>query len=53
MAYIGGDCAQTYYGVCHCRRIIEVSAGREGESEYRTEFFVKCRCGRLVRFEVG
>jgi len=47
----GKEFAQTYRSKCvKCGRVIEVSAQRYNEPEYRTVIYVKCQCGGSVEF---
>lgn len=48
----GSDVAQTYYENCECGRKIEVSTQKDDGPEYYTEIFIRCNCGRSVRFEL-
>lgn len=48
----GGDYAQTYMGKCVCGNTIEVSTQEDDQPEYRTDVFVKCSCGKSVKFEL-
>lgn len=46
----GSEYAQTYKGKCECGNEIEVSTQRDDCPEYKTDVFVKCRCGKSVGF---
>ena len=47
----GDDNAATYTGKCECGRVIEVSAQKDNYAEYINTVFVRCTCGKSVKFE--
>ena len=47
----GGELAQTYTGRCRCGNKISLSTQQDRDSaEYRTTVYVRCLCGRSVKF---
>jgi hypothetical protein len=48
----GDPDACTYSAICECGRKIEVSAQKDHFSEYITDVFVRCICGKSVHFEL-
>ena len=48
----GGEFQQTYTNTCECGKDIDVSTQRDEHPEYYTEVFVKCECGKSVRFNL-
>jgi len=48
--YFGGRAAQLYTETCECGNTIEVSTQKDDEPEYYTSVYVKCACGKSVRF---
>ena len=53
IVFEGDEDACTYTGECECGRVIEVST-QDGidVSEYVTTVYVRCTCGKSVRFEL-
>ena len=48
----GGKFACTYSKICECGRKIEVSTQKDEFPEYHTDVFVRCVCGKSVKFEL-
>lgn len=49
----GSECAKTYTEYCSCGKKTEVSTqGNERYSEYTTDIYVKCDCGKSVHFSL-
>ena len=48
----GGEFAQTYKAECECGNQIEVSTQKDESPEYYTDVFVKCACGKSVKFSL-
>ena len=48
----GCEFAQTYIGRCECGEDIEMSTQRDECPEYYTSVYVKCKCGKSVRFQL-
>ena len=48
----GGEFAQTYKAECECGNVIEVSTQKDESPEYHTDVFVKCACGKSVKFSL-
>ena len=48
----GGEFQQTYKNTCKCGNKIEVSNQKDQHPEYYTDVFVKCGCGKSVKFEL-
>jgi hypothetical protein len=48
----GSKYAQTYKEKCECGNEIEVSTQTDNHPEYKTDVFVKCKCGKSVRFSL-
>ena len=44
--------AQTYCEQCECGKIIAVSTQEDDRPEYYTKIFIKCQCGRSVKFKL-
>lgn len=48
----GSKYAQTYSASCVCGKTIEVSTQEDNNPEYYTTVFVKCDCGKSVKFDL-
>ena len=48
----GDEDACTYTGRCECGRVIEVSTQQDNYAEYITTVYVRCTCGKSVKFEL-
>lgn len=48
----GGSWSQVYKNKCECGNEIEVSTQPDEYPEYTTFVFVKCSCGKSVKFEL-
>jgi len=46
------ECAQTYKEQCRCGKEVEVSTQTDDRPEYYTDVYVKCECGKSVRFSL-
>ncbi len=42
--------AQTFKNKCKCGKEISVSTQKDRHPEYYTDIFVKCECGKSVKF---
>jgi hypothetical protein len=48
----GSEFSQEYKQTCSCGNKIEVSTQKDNDPEYYSEIFVKCKCGKSVRFDL-
>ena len=48
----GSEYAQTFEEKCSCGKVILVSTQKDRCPEYYTDIFVKCECGKSVKFEL-
>lgn len=48
----GGHAACTYTATCACGNVIEVSTQHDDHPEYITDVYVRCACGKSVKFEL-
>ncbi len=48
----GGQFSQVYTDVCSCGDLVEVSTQQDETPEYYTDVYVKCDCGKSVKFEL-
>lgn len=48
----GGRFAQTYTNQCECGEEVEVSTQEDNNPEYLTTVFVRCKCGKSVKFNL-
>ena len=48
----GSKFAETYEAACVCGRTIQVSTQKDNAPEYYTDVFVRCSCGRAVKFKL-
>ena len=46
----GGEFSQVYTQKCECGNVIEISTQKDASPEYYTDVYVKCNCGRSVKF---
>ena len=47
-----GEYAETFQKKCSCGEIILVSTQKDNYPEYYTDIFIKCKCGKSVKFEL-
>ena len=48
----GSEYAQTYSKECSCGKAVEVSTQKDNNPEYYTEIWVKCACGKEMKFDI-
>lgn len=48
----GGEFSQEYKKACECGNIVEVSTQKDECPEYYTDVYVKCVCGKSVKFQL-
>ena len=46
------DVSQTYRETCGCGKVFEVSTQADNEPEYYTDVFIRCDCGKSVKFKL-
>ena len=48
----GGKYSQVYSNTCECGKVFEVSTQEDAHPEYYTDVFIRCECGKSVRFTI-
>ena len=44
--------AETFREKCECGEVLEVSTQKDRHPEYYTDVFVRCKCGKSVKFNL-
>jgi len=48
----GSKYSQTYKTTCECGKVFEISTQQDIDPEYHSDIFIRCDCGKSVKFTI-